>query len=680
MPSPVAVLRPRTPLRAPRPGSVSRPRLVRRLAAGADAAVATIVAPAGYGKTTLLAEWEASDPRPFTWISACDDAAPLLAALPRSPFVLVLDDAHAVRSATALRALTTIARHLPAGSQLALASRGRPGLPLGRLRAQGELVELGAADLAMTPREAAVLLRRAGLRLSDGEMETIMRRTEGWPAGLYLAACVLLAQDDVPAAVERFAGDDRIVADYLRDEVLDGLDPDAVAFLRHTSPLEELSGPLCDAVLGRHGSGRVLRDLARSSAFISALDRSEEHFRAHPLLADSLRTDLRAGQPECERELHRRASAWYARRADLDRAIGHAAEAGDAAAAGALLWDLAGTYAAEGRFEEIGRWLALFGETEIREHPELALSAALHRCAVGRRGEAERFVAAAERGSDAAGLAAVRAMLALDGVARMGEDAARAFALDADGRWRTVARLLEGVAAHLTGARDESRAALEAGAHRGAPGIRSLCRAQLALLAAEEDDWPRAAELADAALADVAATPLATAPTTGLVHAAGAFARAHRGRAEEARGDVRAARLLLGPEADYAPWFGTETRIALARAELRLGNAAEARTLLAEASRLLHRTPDAPVLQAWMDEAWACSDAFAASAASALTTAELRVLRFLPSHLSLREIAARLHVSANTVKTQAHAVYRKLDASSRSEAVSCAREAGLIDG
>src|SRR3954471_6895960 len=184
MTSPVAVLRPRilhavqAPLRPPRPGSVERPRLVRRLRAGADAAVVALVAPAGYGKTTLLAEWEASDPRPFVWLPADGDPGRLLDDLPPSPYVLVLDDAHAVRRAADRSALATLVRHLAPGSQLALASRGAPGLALGRLRAQAELVELGAADLAMTEREAALLLRRAGVRLREAEVATIMRRTE----------------------------------------------------------------------------------------------------------------------------------------------------------------------------------------------------------------------------------------------------------------------------------------------------------------------------------------------------------------------------------------------------------------------------------------------------------------------------------------------------------------------
>ena len=689
LPAPAELDVPR--VRRQRAGTVSRTRLVKSLATTSQAVVAALVAPAGYGKTTLLAEWEARDPRPFTWIERDDDPERLFATLAARlgsggpPSVLVVDDLHTLRR-PALDAVSAIADRVRPGSMLAVASRREPGLPLGRLRARGELVELRVRDLAMDEREARTLLRRAGLRLGDAEVATIMRRTEGWPAGLYLAALSLLDQDDVSAAVARFAGDDRIVADYLRLELLEPLGDDDLDFLTRTSPLDELSGPFCDAVLGRRGSGRVLRSLSRANV-LTALDRSEERFRAHPLLADMLRAELRRDDPAREMELHRRASAWLEGGRDLDGAIAHAAAAGDAERAGTLLWSVAGEHAAGGRLDAIDRWLARFADREIAASPRLALSAALHRAAAGRRDEAERWANAAERAlGDAApgeaGLPLVRAMIARDGIARMGEDAARAYALDADdGHWRAAARLLEGVAHHLTGDAGRARAELEEGARRsahGAPAVHALCLAQLALAALEQAEWERGAALADRALGCFADT----APSSGLVHATAAFAHAHRGRIDEARRHAAAARRRLEPSAGYAPWYGAEMRIALARAALRMSDAAEARAMLAEASRELRRAPDAVLLQAWIDDAWLRADAFAAAAVagpSALTTAELRVLRFLPSHLSFREIAARLHVSANTVKTQAHAVYRKLDSSSRSEAVARARDVGLID-
>jgi LuxR family maltose regulon positive regulatory protein len=677
---------------------------VRRLLGAPGAAVAVLVAPAGYGKTTLLAEWAERDPRPFAWLTLDDgdaDVARLSDALGERlaeadpgrsrPVVVVVDDAHVLRRRRSLAAVTALADHLPPGSLLALASRAEPALPLARLRAQGALIELRARDLAMTEREAATLLRRAGVSLEPAEVATLMTRTEGWPAGLYLAALSLREQDDLGAAVARFAGDDRIVSDYLRDELLAPLDPADLAFLTRVSPLDELSGPLCDAVLERTGSGRVLRDLSRSSLLLASLDRSEERFRAHPLLADALRADLRRGEPERERELHRRASAWHERQADLDHAIEHAAAAGDAARAGALLWSVAPGHESNGRHATVGACLGRFGEAQIAAHPELALTAALHHVTRGDRDEAERWWRIAERtGSDApglrAGMAMIRALIAPDGVGPMGEDAARAYALDAeDGPWRAVACLFQGAAHYLTGQRERARTALDEGARRSArrsPGVHALCLAQLALIALEQADWEQGAALADRAEERIASAGRVEAPAAALVHAAAAFARAHRGRVDEARENVGEARRMMDAT-DCAPWYAAQVRIALARAELRLSDAAEARALLTEASRALRRTPDAIVLQAWVDDAWARADSFAAAAVagpSRLTIAELRVLRFLPSHLSFREIAARLHVSANTVKTQAHAVYRKLDTSSRSGAVTRARDVGLIEG
>jgi LuxR family maltose regulon positive regulatory protein len=669
------------------------------------AAVAVLVAPAGYGKTTLLSEWAERDPRPFAWLTLDDgdsDVARLCDALGERlaetdpgrsrPVVVVIDDAHVLRRRASLAAVAALADNLPPGSLLALASRAEPALPLARLRAQGALVELRARDLAMTEREAASLLRRAGVSLEPADVATLMTRTEGWPAGLYLAALSLREQDDLGAAVARFAGDDRIVSDYLRDELLAPLDPADLAFLTRVSPLDELSGPLCDAVLERTGSGRVLRDLSRSNLLLAPLDRSEESFRAHPLLAEMLRADLRRGEPAYEAGLHRRASAWHERESDFDHAIEQATAAGDAARAGALLWAVAPEHESNGGHATVGACLGRLGEAQIAAHPELALTAALHHVSSGDRDEAERWWRIAEgTGSDApglrAGMAMIRALIAPDGVGRMGEDAARAYALDAeDGPWRALACLVKGAAHHLTGQRERARAALDEGARRSArrsPGVHALCLAQLALIALEQGDWEQGAALADRAEERIASAGRGQAQAAALVHAAAAFARAHRGRVDEARENVREARRMLTKATDCAPWYGAQVRIALARAELRLSDAAEARALLTEASRALRRTPDAIVLQAWVDDAWARADSFAVAAVSGpsrLTIAELRVLRFLPSHLSFREIAARLHVSANTVKTQAHAVYRKLDTSSRSGAVTRARDVGLIEG
>jgi LuxR family maltose regulon positive regulatory protein len=241
------------------------------------------------------------------------------------------------------------------------------------------------------------------------------------------------------------------------------------------------------------------------------------------------------------------------------------------------------------------------------------------------------------------------------------------------------------VACHLAGNRVQARAYLEEG-RRGAavhaPNVHSLCLAQLALLAVEGGDWESAAWLASRAKALVQRSDRADSPPAALVFAVSAAARAHRGQVEEATADRRRAFKLLARLRDFAPWYDAETRIVLARAALRLSDPVSARGLLAEASRILRQTPDAVVLGEWIDQLRAQADAAGGSTVGggwSLTTAELRVLQFLPGHLSFPQIAERLYVSPNTVKTHVRAVYRKLDASSRGQAVESARDSGLLD-
>jgi LuxR family maltose regulon positive regulatory protein len=717
------------------PGLVARPRLVERLAEARDVPLALVVAPAGYGKTTALAEWAAQDPRPFAWLAldpddhdaarlvaaialALDEVEPLprgtLAALRaggedgldaavarlgtaiagrREPFVLVLDDAHVLASDGARDVLEAIIGNLPPGSLLVVASRSEPPLPVGRLRAHRRVLEVGPRELQMTRGEAAEALGGLGLRPAD--VALLVHRTEGWPAGLYLAALSLREQPDRDRAVARFAGDDRLVADYLRDELLAGLPPEHMRFLTSTSVLAELSGPLCDAVLGRPGSGATLRDLARSSLMLVPLDRADDRYRYHGLFADMLRAELRRSEPEVEGDLHRRASAWHAARGEADRAIHHAIAAGDVDAAADLLWGVAPGWVMGGRDAVVRGWLERFAPEEIARHPRLALAAATSDVAAGDRDRVEHWAAAAARGLAAAGEpddseAAVADVLGLlaarDGLDHMRADAAAAAArLPGETAWLGVCRLLEGTARYLAGDREEARGPLEDGARHGAvaaPLVQVLCLAQLGVLALEEDDVETAELCISRARRQVERTGLGDCPLAALVFAASALGRAQRGRVDEAQRDMREGTRLLAALADFTPWYEVEARLLLARAALRLSDVVGARTLLAEASRLVRRAPDAVVLVQWLEDGWVQADSFSSAAIlgpTSLTTAELRVLRLLPTHLSFREIAGRLHVSTNTIKTQAHAVYRKLDASSRTDAVASARRLGLVD-
>jgi LuxR family maltose regulon positive regulatory protein len=267
----------------------------------------------------------------------------------------------------------------------------------------------------------------------------------------------------------------------------------------------------------------------------------------------------------------------------------------------------------------------------------------------------------------------------------MREAAIRAYDLEPDDSpWCPVLCLVRGVAEHLSGERAAARAVLEEGADLGGaaePMVAALCRSVNATIAIEQDEWDLAGELTDHAVMVAEEHGLATCPISALIFAASAAVRARQDRADEAKRDLRRARDLLAALGEFIPWYGAEVRVLLAHASLSLADAVTARTLLAEASRLARRTPGAVIFEHWFDEAWAYMDTLAESilaGPSSLTIAELRILRFLPSHRSFREIGTQLGVSANTVKTQAHAVYRKLGVASRSEAVARAAEAGLI--
>ena len=699
-----------------RRGTVRRERLLRRLDQAAHVPVTLVVAPAGYGKTTLLVHWLQADARPTAWLTlapADDEPERLIAALASAlgepadltlaaltyalerredPLVLALDDMHHLRSAEALAVVDAVAAAVQPGSQLVVAGRCEPALPVGSLRAQGKLIELRARDLVMTRREATKMLSLAGLELAPEDVQVLLERTEGWPAGLYIAALSLRGRTDLRRAVERFGGDDRLLADYLRDEVLEGLHPERLRFLERTSILDELSGPLCDAVLRRTASGLALRDMSRSNLLVVPLDQSDVAYRYHRLLAGMLRAELRRTDPACEAELHRRASDWYADGGDGTRAIEHAIAAGDLARAGTLLWSTAAARVLDGRAADVGRWLDHFTPEQLATRPTLALTAAAHHLVAGERDLVEYWadVAARTLGDDqgplAAGVQAMRAAVARAGIAAMGRDAARGYEhLLEESPWRSLCCLLEGVATHLQGDAAAARPRLEEGARRGAieaPVVQALCLAQLALLAIDAGDWEQAQLLSARGRSQVERLGLDCHPTCALVFAVSAFVRAHRDRVDEAQSDRRRATELMTRLVDYVAWYDVEVRVVLARTALRLADVTGTRTLLAEAGRELEPVEDIPVLRGWIDELWARAEAFTVTelvGPSSLTTAELRVLALMPTHLSFREMGRSLHVSANTVKTHAHAIYRKLDVCSRSEAVVRARSTGLLN-
>jgi LuxR family maltose regulon positive regulatory protein len=674
---------------------ISRPRLLRKLPRALDVPLVLAVAPAGYGKTVLLSEWALRDPRPFAWLTLdgrANEADELEAMIEAAvapldhaaPFVLVLDDAEHVVSPAALRVLTEISHRLPPGSVLALASRREPALSVGRLRAHRLVVELGAADLRMTQMEASMLMHAAGVRLSREGIEHLMDRTEGWAAGLSIAA---LWMRDHPEDGELAPGS-RLVRDYVRDAILSDLSPLQARFLRDTSVLETLSGRACDAILDREDSGLRLAELARANVPMFAVGGHEDEFRCPPFLTDALRAEVDRLAPRRRVDLHRRAARFYEQQRDLVPAIDHAFAADDVLYAAALTWDALPDHLADGSIEELHARAEELSRDEIAGSRHLASSMAVFSFVAGDAEGVDHWSACASRtpwapGDVAAATAAVRASTGRGGFDATAAAARAAhFALGDGSPWTSLCLLLEGVSAHLGGRRDAAREALEEGVRAGAliaPWAQVLCLAQLALLAAEHEDWEEAAARGYRARSLVQSTGLTEYPMSALVYVVSALAAANRGQIDVAERDAAQAEHLLGALELSAPWYLAEVLVWLARARMRLSDAGAAQDLLAQARRAARGIGDGPVLAEWVDEATRRAQAFSASQAAPLTPAELRILRYLPSHLSFREIGEQLYVSTNTVKTHALGVYRKLDVTSRSSAVARARALDLID-
>ncbi len=718
--------------RPARPGLVSRDRLISRLAGTRQSPVLLLVAPAGYGKTTLLADWTAQDDRPSAWLSLDErhnDPTLFLSAIaamlgqiepmpeevfaplltPRSgvssvvvprlceavearekPFVLVLDDLHLVEHADCMSPLAEIAQCVPAGSQLAIATRTEPALPLGRMRADRLLAELGANELAMDTSEAAQTLNACGISARPDSVAQLIERTEGWPVGVYLAGLSLNRKGEADGAISEIHGDDRVVADYVREEFLAALDADTLDFLVKSSVLDHLSGEVCDAVLERADSAETLRKLVRSNLLIIPLDGRDKIYRHHALLHEMLQAELGRHKASVASRLHTRASEYFFERGDIDRAVTHAVEAGDRNLAARLIWSSAGNFVSNGRHATVREWLASFTENQIAALPRLCLARATQHLAEGDGGKVERWTALALEGlengaGDPALVAAARVIrasgAAMDGAVQMRNDAQAGYdVLPAGSPFRPLCQLIEGASFHLCSDRKAARRPLEDGARSSTtPSVETLCRAQLALLSMDEGDMGEAERQMQLAISKIEHYGLADHPTQALAFAVSALVRARRGRADAAAADAKTAVRLQSGLHEMTPWYEAETRIALARALIVLDDVLAARSHLAAAGRYLRKVSDAVVLSEWLEAAWGeVENAGSVAGRWPLTPAELKLLHMLPTHYSFREIADQSFVSQNTVKTQAQSVYRKLGVSSRAEAVACARAAGLL--
>jgi LuxR family maltose regulon positive regulatory protein len=723
-----------------RPGTVRRTLLIERLACSDLRPIVSMVAPPGYGKTTLLSQWAERSDQSFAWVSldeadndpkvlltyvaeALDAVEPLdervfdaLASpgssvpgsvVPRlgsafssmtSPVVLVLDDVHVLRDRECLAALSVLADHVPGGCQMVFASRDSPPLRVARLRAEGRIMEIGASDLSLSVEEASSLLRNAGLTLGDGEIAELHRRTEGWPAGLYLAALYLREGGPLASAAVSFGGDDRLVSEYMESEFLVRISRPQRAFLTRTAVLGRMCGPLCDAVLELTGSATVLADLERSNMLLVPLDRHKEWYRYHHLFRDMLLAELRRLEPELMPILYRRAAQWYERNGAPGEALGYWMQADDVDATARLAAALALATYQRGRAATAERWFGWLEDHGATEnHPAVAAVAAVIPAMIGNPAEAERRAEVAERAatdasqadSSPAGpwLALLRALLCHDGVDQMRADAELAAKTTAAGSfWRAGSLLLLGMAHLMAGDPDRADAVFEdqVAEARAAGGTLGACVAlsERSLLAIARGAWGLGEQHLSQARAVARESHVEDYPAVTIMHAAAARMALHQADRLNARTELTRAQRLR-PGLTYAvPHFAVQARTELTKAHLSLGDLAGARTLMREVHEILVRRPGLGVFARQAEDLGAeLSRAGGSSAlgASALTAAELRLLPMLATHLSFPEIAAEMYLSRNTVKSHANSIYRKLGTSSRSQAVTRLRDLGLLE-
>ena len=724
-----------------RPGTVIRSFLIDQLRQRDPRPVVSVVAPSGYGKTTLLSQWAERNGRSFAWVSvderdndpkvllsyvaeALDAVEPIdgrvfdalgsLASsvpgtvVPRlgsafssmtSPVALVLDDVHTLHDLESRAALSVLADHVPDGSQLVFAGQAPPPLRVARLRAQGRLLEIGPRDLSLTRDEASVLLRNADVAVDDDDLADLYQRTEGWAAALYLAALCLREGGSLARTAVSFRGDDRFISEYLDTEFLARISPWQRAFLTRTAVLERMSGPLCDAVLKQSGSGETLTHLAASNLLLVPLDRRGEWYRYHHLFRDMLLAQLRRSEPDLVPVLYRRAAAWHEQSAIPAGALEYWMKAGQVDAAARLSGVLLFPTYQQGRAATAERWLGwLDDHGNMEKYPAVTVLAGLIATVTGKPAAAERWARLAERGTTTASLpdgsatiepwlALLRAHLCRDGPGQMLADAELAAAtLAPQSFWRTNSILLQAMAHLMAGAPDRADVLLAdaIAEHRADRVLIGTCvaLAERSLLATSKGAWDQAEQDLSRAQSLTLQANYEDYPLVTIIYAVAARVALHHNDRPRARDQLTRAQRLRPGLTHVLPHLAVQTRIELARCYLALSDLAAAKTLLREIDEIRIRRPELGTFVGQAEDLrrqLSRAPAEASPGASALTGAELRLLPLLSTHLSFPEIAREMFLSPNTIKSEAYSIYRKLGASSRHQAVTRSRELGLLE-
>jgi LuxR family transcriptional regulator, maltose regulon positive regulatory protein len=730
-----------TKLQAPAPREmVPRERLVDAMTSPRATKLTLVSAPAGSGKTTLLAEWQAApaEERPFSWLSldpsdndtvrfldgaiaALRTAAPgvgeaALGALTgpagladvvlpslindlmtlREPVVLVFDDYHLISNKRIHALIDLLLEHLPVTLQLAIATRGEPPLALGRLRARRQMLELGADDLRFTEVEATSLLNGIlGLGLAENDIAQLQARTEGWAAGLQLAALSLSGREDAHDFISSFAGDDRPIVDYLGFEVLDGQPFEVRRFLLRTSVLDRLAGPLCDAVLDDACSDARLAELERANLFLVPLDTKREWYRYHHLFGGLLRHELARTEPDLIPELHRRASAWFRDNGMLGEAIRHSIASGDVPDASELIARHWYSFLQRGRIETVAGWLEALGDENVAGDAGLCLTKAWIAVNTGHLPDVARWTEAAEqardRGNGGGSLAVESGVAALQEIHRYmngdvdaAVEAGRRSVERGQTPWRPIGCPVLGIALFWSGhpreAIDELESSVETAESAGNHLSVIHATSALAAVRLEDGDYESAGELATRALDRADQANLEE-------HWATAMSRVVKGQVLERGGRLSEAREAVdrGVELSRGGVAAVETAYALlSQAEMRQlqGDREAATKVLREARRVVESCTRPGILEQMLARSERRLRRGPRRSRDGhpdeLTDREISVLRLLPGELTQREIAGALYLSINTVKSHLKSIYRKLRVETRDDAVSRARDLGIL--
>lgn len=710
---------------------VPRTSLLERLDEGSTARAVCLSAPGGYGKSTLLAQWVARQDRRVIWLTvpAGTDAvalaerlalelsrssrrtAPLptvpdnalwfsvvlptlerLVAEQHEPFVLVLDDAMNLSDAAADTLLSALVSALPEGSQLVVATRTAAPQAFRRLRTTGRTLELGPSDLVFDRTEAHLLLDELGVHLPRDQRERVVQVTEGWPVGVYLLGRAILSDPDLVVDAAPSAWAPSWISDYIRDELFDSLEPEDAAFLMAAAVLDDLTGPTCDAVTGLTDSLARLRRLAQHNQLIGQVEGQPDTYRLHQMFADFLRHEQQAVSLDRYRACHRSAAEWFAESGHVELAVQHARQCADDRFLGQLIWQHAGLLLGTGQLSVVRRFIGGIPDDRLDADCGLALTAAwvsaheadaerltTHAAAVDRLLEGEEVSSRYRWDADI-----LRSFLGKGGLSGMVACADRAIdGLPAHDPWLTVAFYLRASARFLL--EDEEGASADIARCRAlsesvpVPHLFAFALAAQAQLAMRAGELSQALDLARRASETLDTHQLRYMPAGAVIHTNCAGVLLAAGRRDEARAEAdHALRLtaLIGPS---IPWFAVQGRLLLAQITAHLDDPSQARILLDEAEGLDHHAYQSGVLDQLREETATLVGSRVGSAGRAsLTTAELRVLQYLPTHLSFPEIAETLYLSRHTVKTQAISIYRKLGVSSRGAAVDRARAQDLL--